>query len=349
MTIERSRSLQDFDPSQASVPGTLWGLPFDVQSARLVILPVPWEVTVSYGTGAAKAPRAILAASAQVDLYDSMRPDAWKQGIALAPVPEEIEALGESLRPLAAKAIESLSRDGAPDEECVRRVNAGSETMVDWVKRSADEYLQAGKLVAVLGGDHSVPLGLMRALAERHRGYGVLHFDAHCDLRNAYEGFVHSHASIMHNALGLDAVKRLVQVGVRDLCQEEIDTVAGSGGRIRLFDYRTLSRRRFSGESWSAIVEEIVSELPEEVYVSFDVDGLDPALCPGTGTPVPGGLAYEEALYLVERTVDTGRSIIGFDLCEVSPGANPSDPWDANVGARLLYRLSAAAMPRGRT
>lgn len=343
MTI--ARSLRDFDPNQASVPGTLWGLPFDVQSAHLVILPVPWEVTVSYGAGAAKAPRAILEASAQVDLYDSVRPDAWKHGIAMAPLPGKIEALGETLRPLASKAIDRLSREGTADEESVRRVNLGSETMVDWVKREADAYLDAGKLVAVVGGDHSVPLGLMRALAERHSSYGILHIDAHSDLRNAYEGFVHSHASIMHNALGLDSVRRLVQVGVRDICQEEMDAVANSGGRVRLFDYRSLARRRFSGESWAAVAEEIVAELPEKIYVSFDVDGLDPALCPGTGTPVPGGLGFEEALFLVDRAVETGKTIIGFDLCEVSPGENPADPWDANVGARLLYRLSLAAMP----
>jgi agmatinase len=217
--------------------------------------------------------------------------------------------------------------------------------MVDWVKREADRYLDAGKLVAVVGGDHSVPFGLMRALAERHRGFGILHVDAHCDLRNAYEGFVHSHASIMYNALGLDSVRRLVQVGVRDVCQEEIDVVAGSGGRVRLLDYRTIARRRFSGESWAAIVEEVVASLPEAIYVSFDVDGLDPALCPGTGTPVPGGLEFEEALFLVDRAVEMGKKIVGFDLCEVSPGTSPGDPWDANVGARLLYRLSLAAMP----
>lgn len=344
MTI--AGSLENFDPNQASVPGTLWGLPFDVESAQLVILPVPWDVTVSYGAGAAKAPRAILRASAQVDLYDPMRPEAWKKGIAMAPVPGEIETLGTSLRPLAAEVIESLSGNRAVDEAFVRRVNAGSETMVAWVKGEADTLLDAGKLVAVLGGDHSVPLGLMRALAGRHRDYGILHIDAHSDLRKAYEGFVHSHASIMQNALELDSVTRLVQVGVRDTCEEEMDAVAASGGRVRLFDYRMLSRRRFSGESWSSIVDEILAELPQEVYVSFDVDGLDPSLCPGTGTPVPGGLEFEEALFLVDRAVESGRDIIGFDLCEVSPGTSPEEEWNANVGSRLLYRLSLASMPK---
>jgi agmatinase len=180
----------------------------------------------------------------------------------------------------------------------------------------------------------------MQALGERG-SYGILHIDAHSDLRDAYEGFIHSHASIMHNALHIDAISRIVQVGIRDYSEEEVETIRGSGGRVKLFDYRGLARRRFGGESFSSIAEEIVSELPDQVYVSFDIDGLDPALCPGTGTPVPGGLLFEEALYLVERIPASGRRIVGLDLCEVSPGESE---WDANVGARVLYRLCCAAI-----
>jgi agmatinase len=216
--------------------------------------------------------------------------------------------------------------------------------MVSRVKREAKALLDRGKLVAVLGGDHSVPLGLMQALGERGP-YGILHIDAHSDLRDAYEGFVHSHASIMHNALRIDAVSRLVQVGIRDYSEEEIQAIGKSAGRVKLFDYRSLSRRRFGGETWASLVEEMVAELPKDVYVSFDIDGLDPALCPGTGTPVPGGLQFEEALYLVERIPASGRRIVGLDLCEVSPGESKGEgEWDANVGARVLYRLCCAAI-----
>jgi len=342
-----ARSVQDFDPSAASVSGTLWGLPFDVESARLVVIPVPWEVTVSYGAGAAKGPRAILDASGQVDLYDSERPDAWKQGIAMAPIPDDLEAASARLREEAAKAIAALSsRKGKQSSAAVRRVNDGCEVMVSRVRREAKALLDRGKLVAVLGGDHSVALGLMQALGERGP-YGILHIDAHSDLRDAYEGFVHSHASIMHNALRIDVVSRLVQVGIRDYSEEEVEAIQKSVGRVKLFDYRSLARRRFAGETWAALVEEMVTYLPKEVYVSFDIDGLDPALCPGTGTPVPGGLKLEEALYLIERIPATGRRIVGLDLCEVSPGESEGEgEWDANVGARVLYRLCCAAMPQ---
>jgi agmatinase len=339
-------SLRDFDPSAVSVSGTLYGLPFDVESARLVVLPVPWEVTVSYGGGAARGPRSILEASGQVDLYDSEHPGAWKQGIAMAEIPSDLEAAGARLREEAAKCIAAISSGKRkPSPSALRRVNDGCEVMVARVRREAKSLLEKGKLVAVLGGDHSVPLGLMQALAETGRSYGILHIDAHCDLREAYEGFVHSHASILYNALGIRAVTRLVQVGIRDYSEEEVETIRKSEGRVRLFDYRALSKRRFAGESWAKLVEEIVAELPGEVYVSFDIDGLDPALCPGTGTPVPGGLSFEEALYLIERIPASGRRIIGLDLCEVSPGkAEDEGEWDANVGARVLYRLCCAAL-----
>ncbi len=340
-----ARSVQDFNPSAASVSGTLWGLPFDVESARLVVLPVPWEVTVSYGAGAARGPRAVLEASAQVDLYDSERPDAWKRGVAMAPIPEDLEAASARLREEAAKAIAAFSSGkGKASSAAVRRVNDGCEVMVSRIKREAKAVLDRGKLVAVLGGDHSVPLGLMQALGERG-SYGILHIDAHSDLRDAYEGFVHSHASIMHNALRIDAVSRLVQVGIRDYSEEEVEAIEKTAGRVKLFDYRSLSRRRFEGETWASLVEEMVAELPQEVYVSFDIDGLDPTLCPGTGTPVPGGLQFEEALYLVERIPASGRRIVGLDLCEVSPGESKDEgEWDANVGARVLYRLCCAAL-----
>ncbi len=341
-----ARSVQDFDPSAASVSGTLWGLPFDVETARLVVLPVPWEVTVSYGAGAARGPRAVLEASAQVDLYDSERPEAWRQGIAMAPIPEDLEAASARLREEAGVVIAALSSGaGEPDPSIIRRVNDGCEVMVSRVRREAKALLDRGKLVAVLGGDHSAPLGLMQALGERG-SYGILHIDAHADLRNAYEGFVHSHASIMHNALAIGAVSRLVQVGIRDYSEEEVAAIEKSAGRVKLFDYRGLSRRRFAGESFSSLADEIVAELPDDVYVSFDIDGLDPALCPGTGTPVPGGLQFEEALYLIERVPASGRRIVGLDLCEVSPGAEGEGEWDANVGARVLYRLCCAALPQ---
>ncbi|MGH9550094.1 MAG: agmatinase family protein, partial [Terriglobales bacterium] len=208
------------------------------------------------------------------------------------------------------------------------------------VESRAAHFLDRNKLVGLIGGDHSTPLGLLRELGKRHDDFGILHFDAHSDLRDAYEGFRYSHASIMFNVLELKSMSKLVQVGIRDYCEDEAKLIRNSHGRIIAFFDRDCKSRLYEGESWRDICDEIVSLLPPKVYVSFDIDGLDPKFCPNTGTPVPGGLELEEALYLVRHVVRRGRQIIGFDLNEVSRGA---DEWDANVGARLLYRMANLA------
>jgi agmatinase len=210
------------------------------------------------------------------------------------------------------------------------------------VRATATRHLDEGKLVAVLGGDHSTPLGLLDALAARYEGaeadgFGILQFDAHADLRAAYEGFEFSHASIMYNALKIKPVQRLVQVGIRDICEAEARLADESNGRVTIFYDAYLQEERLNGTPWKKICKKIVANLPQHVYISFDIDGLDPKLCPGTGTPVPGGLEFEQACYLIKYVVKSGRRIIGFDLNEVAPGTDPD--WNGGVGARLLYKL----------
>jgi agmatinase len=177
---------------------------------------------------------------------------------------------------------------------------------------------------------------------------GILHVDAHADLRVAYEGFTWSHASILHNVLErIDGVARVVQVGVRDLCDEELAAIQGSEGRVRtVFDHEW-AEARFTGHDLVAVVRRTLEALPREVYVSFDVDGLDPTLCPGTGTPVPGGLSWHEAMLWLGELSRSGRRIVGLDLTEVAPTpvADPErDSWDAVIGARLLYRMIGFAL-----
>ena len=192
--------------------------------------------------------------------------------------------------------------------------------------------------MGVIGGDHSVPFGAIRAHAERGE-LGILHIDAHADLRDAYEGFACSHASIMRNVMTrVPGVLRLVQVGIRDVAKSEIDFIAASNGRIVTHFDERLAEQKLEGASWRVLCDAIVADLPPRVYVSFDIDGLDPQLCPHTGTPVPGGLSFQEACLLLKRVVETGHRIIGFDLNEVAPGPE-GDEWDANVAARLLYKL----------
>lgn len=331
-----------FDPNDLGRAGSnLFGLPFTPDEARVVVVPVPWEVTVSYGGGTLGGPRAVFEASKQVDLYDPYLPDAWKTGVAMEPVPARLAATSRALRSKAERYIARLERGGDPARDPVLQriqsaINAACAAMVDDVERRTARRLDEGKLVALLGGDHSTPLGFMKALARRHRAFGVLQIDAHADLRDAYEGFTYSHASIMFNALRIPQIKRLVQAGIRDYCEAEADLIRASKGRVVTWFDRDIKHQLYRGKTVAALHRTIVSKLPDKVYVSFDIDGLDPKLCPNTGTPVPGGFEFEEAVHLVQAVADSGRTIIGLDINEVSPGR---DEWDANVGARLLFRL----------
>ena len=332
-----------FDPNAAAPADSgIFGLPRDEAGAQVVYLPVPWEVTTSYGGGTAKGPEAILGASRQVDLFDLEVDRPYEAGLHLLDPDPRIIAWNAEARPLAESVIEvggAIGTDPAL-RDALARVNAKSGEMNAAVRSAAASIFEAGRIPALVGGDHSTPFGAIEEAARRHPGLGVLQVDAHMDLRLGYEGFTWSHASIMRNVIDrLDGVSRLVQVGIRDFCEEEVDCVAGSEGRIRVHYDADLARQRFAGEGWDRVVPRIVSDLPHEVWVSFDIDGLDPRLCPHTGTPVPGGLDFNEAVFLMAAVARSGRRIVGFDLNEVSPG--PEGEWDANVGARLLYKLTA--------
>jgi len=222
-------------------------------------------------------------------------------------------------------------------------VNALGGRLNAFVLGETRRLFQSGKIPGIVGGDHSVPFGAIEAAAQEYASFGVLHFDAHSDTRDAYEGFEWSHASIMHNVLEhIPQVTKLVQVGIRDVCEQEIDYCRAQGSRVEIFFDRDLQRRKFEGRPWARMAEEIIARLPRDVWISFDIDGLDPRFCPNTGTPVPGGLDFQEANYVVGALVRSGRRVIGFDLNEVAPDlANPDNEWNQNVGARMLYKLSA--------
>ncbi|MBX2941291.1 MAG: agmatinase family protein [Cyclobacteriaceae bacterium] len=329
--------IAQFNPNNPGITGQLFGLPFNEDNAEIIIVPVPWEVTVSYKGGTANGPQAILEASAQVDLFVKDIPDAWKLGIAMLPFPEKVMHESDALRKLAEKHIEKLEAgDEAGDKASLDKVNEACESLTIYTKSTVKKYLDANKLVGILGGDHSTPLGYIHALGEKHE-FGILQIDAHADLRKSYEGFRYSHASIMYNALKIPAVRKLVQVGIRDYCEEEQQVMDRSKGRIKVFFDEDIKHAQYHGESWANICKQIVSELPDLVYISFDIDGLDPKLCPHTGTPVAGGFEYHQITLLLKTLAQSGKKIIGFDLNEVAPGE--SDEWDANVGARLLFQL----------
>lgn len=334
--------IENFDPNDVGVDnGNFFGLPYTPHNSKVVFLSVPWDVTTSYKPGTAKGPQAILQASTQLDMFDFDVPDAWKIGHGTIPMNMDILKKSIANRKKAQDIIEHLEEGGDLGDEEIKKkqkkINKASAELNDYVYHTCSEWLDKGKLIGLIGGEHSVPYGYMKALGERHPGFGILQFDAHADLRKAYEGFTFSHASIMYNALTLPSVGKLVQVGIRDICQDEID-LAKKDDRVSMFDDYKLKYASFEGKTWADQCKEIIEELPQKVYISFDIDGLTPEHSPNTGTPVAGGLSFHQATYLIKKVVESGRVIIGFDLNEVAPDKHSE--WDANVGARVMWKIS---------
>jgi agmatinase len=334
--MSKEEKIKHYNPSGVGMDnGNIFGLPFNFDESDIVILPVPWEVTTSFGDGTSKGPAAILEASPQLDLFHFDFPDAWKQGIFMLSESKEI-ADWNRIYKAKAKEIILLQEKGKTIEELksgIDEINKASEQLNKWVFEQCSLLLNKEKKVILLGGDHSTPLGYLQALAHKYTSFGILQIDAHADLRNAYEGFEYSHASISFNALKINSVKSLTQVAIRDICEEEVNLI-NRDDRVFCFYDEVLKRNAFAGKNWLSQIEEIVSTLPDKVYITFDIDCLDPKLCPNTGTPVAGGLEFLQAIEIIRQVRLSGREIIGCDLNEVG-----NDPWDANVGARVLYQL----------
>ena len=331
----------DFDPDAPGHPGpeSLFGLPHTPEEAALVVIPVPFEATTSYGRGTALAPDLVRVASAQVELNDPDTGEPWRQGIDIESVDPRIVAWNEEACALAIPVIEAGGAKTDAHQVAVARVNAIGDLLNDAVYKKTVDLFARGKIPAVLGGDHSVPFGAIRAAAERFPGVGLLHVDAHADFREAYEGFTWSHASIMHNVVErIDGLGHLVQVGLRDVSRGEAARLANYE-RITSLTDTEITWELGSGEPWQRLCARLLRNLPQQVWVTFDVDGLDPSLCPNTGTPVPGGLRWREVMQMFHELGERGHTIVGFDLCEVGNGR-----WDAIVGARLLYKLAGWAL-----
>lgn len=341
----KQQKIDNFDPSQPGLAdATIYGLPFTAEESEFIIVPVPWEVTVSYGAGASEGPDAILEASYQVDLLHQKYPELWKLGVFYDEAPGHWIEQSVELKGLAQPIIEALENGEEVEtfpllQSDLDKINRACRVLKDEVSERVSYWMSQGKKVILLGGDHSTPLGYYEALAKQYESFGILHFDAHMDLRKAYEGFTYSHASIMYNTLQLEAVSKVVQVGIRDFCEGEVAEVKKANGRVLVHTDADLKVSLFEGESWKNICDVIIASLPEKVAVSFDIDALLPWYCPNTGTPVPGGLSYEQATYLLDKLATSGKEIIGMDLVEVAPG---DDDWDGNVGARLLFHMCGA-------
>ena len=340
---------KEFDPNGTGIPnGNFFGFPTTHDEAKLILIGVPWDITTSYNSGTSKGPNAILDASTQLDFFDPNVEKAWESPISTVEPDADLIQRNHYYRSFARIAMEQLEKGGNPKDHdhlrLVRHVNRGSEYLNNAVYENTNKWLNDGKMVGVIGGDHSVPFGFIKALTEKFNSFGILQIDAHADLRKAFMGFKYSHASIMNNAISLPGIEKLIQIGLRDVCEEEVAIANNNEHIIQYYDHQ-LSDRLFMGESWDNITTEIVNQLPNNIYISFDIDGLNPSLCPNTGTPVPGGLEFNQVAFLLKKIAQSGKNVIGFDLCEVSPGKN--NEWDANVGARVLFKLSMLMMSNG--
>ena len=260
--------------------------------AKVVILPVPYDSTTEYKSGTREGPRAIIDASQYLELYDTE-------------LDREISEVG----------IHTLPE--------VQPLMSGPEPMLERVYQIASDLLDKGKLVAMLGGEHSLTLGMVRAFREKYPGLSVLNLDAHADLRDQYQGTKYSHACVMRRVWELCPV---VHVGVRSMSREEHDFLA----------QRKIEPSYAESLTSPDSAARVVSTLSPQVYISIDLDVLDPSIMSAVGTPEPGGLSWQQVLELL-RAVASSKQIVGFDLVELCPREGPSSC--AFLAAKLAYKL----------
>jgi len=342
-----------FDPNGVGVAnGNIFGFPVTEDEANIVIIPAPWDATASYSKGTSEGPQAILTASTQLDFFHPQLDKAYETKVFMAPISEDWKSINDDFNLRSVDYFSDLEHVGevvAQEKHfaLISEINRAHSAMTDALFERTSALMKQGKICAVLGGEHSTPLGLIQAIDATYDSFSILQIDAHADLRIAYEGFEQSHASIMYNVVNTCSnLERLVQVGIRDLSEDEYHR-SNEHPKINTFFDWQLKEATFQGETWKHQCNEIINSLGDQVYISFDIDGLIPNLCPNTGTPVAGGFTLEQVSYLFFTLVESGKTIIGFDLNEVAPGT--AGDWDANVGARALWQLVCATELSRRT
>ncbi|MBR4951672.1 MAG: arginase family protein [Alistipes sp.] len=344
-----TKSKTKFDPN-GIVPdnGNYFGFPIDAEDAALVLISAPWDTTVATRAGSSYAPDAIIEASRFVDFHEPMAPNSWRKGIATLPIDYSIQDMSHRLRSDADKIINMSHSDAdyiinnLMHDRRLRRINEASGQVNEKIYEQSKMWLKRGKIVGLVGGDHSTSYGNIRAVSECYDDFGVLQIDAQCNLKEECYGFSHSHLSVMHNVLSdVKNLKRLVAVGVREFSPREWQR-SEDDERIRLFTGQYIWSSHFEGVNWATLCDQIIAELPENVYISLDIDGLTVECSPHTGTTISGGLRFPEVVYLMSKIVGSGRKIVGFDLTEVVPDVD--DKTDAVIAARLLFKMCSMAL-----
>ncbi|MGY2752219.1 agmatinase [Thermostichus sp. MS-CIW-21] len=296
-------------------PFPFLGLPEpDPEMAQAILLPIPYEATTSYGKGTAKGPQALLEASAYVEIYDEVRDcqPAFHPNFA-----------AEISRYWTAPPVEFEGLDT-------------HELAMAAIQRRAAEWVRPGRFLLSIGGEHSITGPLVAAHLPHYPELHVLQIDAHCDLRDSYEGSRYSHASAMARVVE-QVGGRLTQVGIRSICAEDRQAIR----KHRLHTFFAHSLHHKLAQEW---IPEVIATLGSQVYLTVDVDGLDPAVVPATGTPEPGGLGWWETVELI-RALGQQRQIIGADVVELAvTGERETDRRSAFTVAKLAYQILAAAL-----
>ena len=276
--------------------GAVTGEYAGLKKAKACIIPAPYDKTLTYMKGARKGPEAIIDASMNMELLDDeLHIETYKNGIYTSP-PLEFS-------------------DDITSEEAIKIV-----------ENSVKDVLALNKLPIVLGGEHSVTIGAVKALKEAHENLSILHLDAHYDLKDEYRGSKYNHACI---ARRLQEICPIVEAGVRSLSKEEKDFIGTSPSNVKVINVYDI----LDDHSWKRKISDLLSDT---IYITIDLDVFDPALVPSVGTPEPGGIGWYELLDLL-KTVIKDKKVVGFDVVELSPkeGFVASD----FLAAKLIYRI----------
>ena len=313
-----------------------------MQNKQISIYPVPCDLTTTFHHGASQGPSQIKAVFHQLD--DSHPFSSNNYDLIFEPTSQRIIDLQSSYADISRAIIDTCNQGqvlSQIQQTSLHDINQACSEINQIVYSDCLDLFSRGPIL-LCGGEHGVGVGCTRALGEKHASFGVLQMDAHMDCRVQYFGYDYSHASVMTHYSKLDAVNAITQVGIRDYDASELDFQHSSSTTFNVFNDYDMKKRLFDGETWASICSDIVETLPQYVFISFDIDVLCPSLCPGTGTPVPGGLSYNQAAYLLEKVM-INRQIIGAELVEVSNQEN--NTWDAVVGARILQLLAGCLSP----
>ncbi|HKK87910.1 MAG TPA: arginase family protein [Saprospiraceae bacterium] len=321
-----------FNPDEAhEANGNFAGLPHAGEEASIFYLPIPWDATTSGRKGTSQGPENILRQSLEIDLFDPQVPRSWSFGHQFLEIDHDLLSLNNRIR--------GMVENHRENQIDLHEINESCAAVNEYVFKEVSKYLSSKRLITLIGGEHSLSLGSIRAHLQMYPDMNVVQLDAHMDLRRAYEGLKYSHASVFYNVLNNLPLKGLFQIGVRDFCSEEWDRAQGEDC-IHSLTAEEIFKGKARGRHFEKQLNKFLEPLAKEVYLSLDIDVLEPHLCPGTGTPVPGGLAFWDIMLIVDFIQGSGRKIVGFDLVETGGEAYV----DGFTAAKLLYNIAGRVL-----